>query len=196
MNRRNFRRKYRLRKWIISIIIIGLLGWAVYDFVLKKPEADFGDLSENNEGQEGELGLEQGKLAPDFELETIDGELVSLSDYRGQKVILNFWASWCGPCRAEMPDMQKFYSEYGDDIAILAVNLRETERNDDNVRDFVEEYDVTFPVLSDVSTAVANIYQARQLPTSYLIHSDGTIHNKAVGPLNYESMVREFNEMH
>lgn len=173
-----------VKKWIIVIIILGLFSWAIYDFVSKEGPQEL----------EAEVGIEKGDLAPDFELETIAGETVKLSDFRGQKVLLNFWATWCPPCRAEMPDMQRFHEDY-DDAVILAVNLRETETSASNVESFLEEYEITFDVLSDTDTVVANIYKAQALPTSYLIDTEGKIHNIAIGPLNYESMVKEFNVM-
>ncbi len=174
-----------MRKWIIIIIIVGLFGWAVYDFTSKQ-------IAKN---ADPDIGIEKDNLAPDFELTTLDGETVKLSDYRVEKVLLNFWASWCRPCRSEMPDMQKFHETY-DDVVILAVNLTETERSKTNVTNFLEEYEITFPVLLDNETVVGNIYNTRALPTSYLINSDGKIHNIATGPLNYESMVQEFDKMH
>src|SRR5690625_1110658 len=177
-----------MKKWIIVLVIVGLLGWAVYDFVLSKDDVADEALDEED------AGLERGNIAPDFELETLEGEKVKLSDYRGEKVLLNFWATWCGPCRAEMPDMEKFHQE-DDDVVILAVNLTETEQSSTGVDKFLEELGITFTILSDKNTVVSNIYQAQALPTSYLINSDGTIHNIAVGPLNYEAMVKEFKEM-
>src|SRR5699024_1179865 len=90
-----------LKKWIIVIVIAGLLGYAVYDFASTK-----GGTAEK---EEPDTGIEKGDMAPDFELETMDGETVKLSDFRGEKVMLNFWATWCPPCRAEMPDIQKFH---------------------------------------------------------------------------------------
>lgn len=174
-----------MKKWIIIVVIVGLLGWAVYDFAINK---------ETKQELDPEVGLEKGNLAPDFELETIDGETVKLSDYRGEKVMVNFWATWCPPCRAEMPDMQKFHEEH-DEGVILAVNLTETENSPRNVGKFLEEYGITFTVLEDKNTTVGNIYKAQSLPTSYLINSEGKIHNIAVGPLNYELMVQEFEKM-
>ena len=174
-----------MKKWIIIVVVVGLLGWAVYDFAI------------NNEAEQEldpEVGLEKGNLAPDFELETVDGETVKLSDFRGKKVLLNFWATWCPPCRAEMPDMQKYHEEH-DEGVILAVNLTETENSPRNVDKFLEEYGITFTVLEDTNTTVGNIYKAQALPTSYLINSEGKIHNIAVGPLNYELMVQEFEKM-
>jgi len=180
-----------MKKWILVLVVVGLLGWAVYDFVLsdddKSAEQEVDIENEN-------VGLEPGSMAPDFELETLDGEKVKLSDYEGEKVLLNFWATWCPPCRSEMPDMQKFYEE--EDAVILGVNLTETEKSTSNVDEFLDEYGISFTILSDQNTVVSNIYKAQSLPTSYLINTDGTIHNVAVGPLNYEMMVKEFNEMY
>lgn len=174
-----------MKKWIIIILIVGLFGWAVFDFVID------GEIKQAEE--DVEVGLEKGNLAPDFELTTLEGETVKLSDFRGEKVMLNFWATWCPPCRAEIPDMQKYHEKH--DGVILAVNLTETEKSPSNVDSFVEEYGVTFKVLSDKETVVANMYNASALPTSYLIDSNGKIHNIAIGPLNYELMVQEFDKM-
>src|SRR5699024_4951200 len=141
----------------------------------------------------GNVGLKKGNKAPNFELETLDGETVSLEDYLGEKIILNFWATWCPPCRTEMPDMQKFHSETG--ATILAVNLIETEKSEDGVREFLEEYGVTFTVLADADTRVSTLYNASALPTSYLINTKGEVHNIAIGALTYEMMVQAFDEM-
>lgn len=172
-----------MKKWIIIVVIVGLFGWAIYDFLSSEGPTELA----------AEVGIDQGDLAPDFELNTLDGETVKLSDFRGQKVMLNFWASWCGPCRAEMPDMQKFHEN--NEGVILAVNLLETETSSTNVDNFIEEFGITFPVLSDEETVVANIYKAHALPTSYLIDTEGKIHNIAIGALDYESMVQVFDSM-
>src|SRR5690625_1361660 len=116
-----------MKRWVVILVIIGMLGYAVYGFVTRE--------------QVPVEGLEVGNLAPDFELETLEGETVKLSDLKGQKVFLNFWASWCGPCRSEMPDMQKFHEDR-DDVTILAVNVNDRP---ENVDEFLEEYGITFP---------------------------------------------------
>lgn len=195
-----------MKKWVIIIVVAALFSWAIYDFAVKDDTKNAEqqtesttteketDKTETKEDKEPVTGLERGNIAPDFELETVDGETVKLSDYRGQKVLLNFWATWCPPCRAEMPDMQKFHEKY-DDGVILAVNLTETEQSPENVDEFLEKYGITFAVLSDASTEVATLYNASALPTSYLIDTEGKVHNIAVGALNYEMMVQEFNKM-
>lgn len=196
-----------MKKWIIITVIIGLFGWAIYDFTIKNGEKQAeiveinDDINEETKEVESETtesrpqtGLEKGNIAPDFELETMDGETVKLSDFYGKKILLNFWATWCPPCRAEMPDMQKFHETYEDGV-VLAVNLTETENSLKNINTFLDEYGITFTVLSDTDTVVSNIYKAQALPTSYLINSEGKIHNIAIGPLNYDLMVQEFDKM-
>src|SRR5699024_1279546 len=99
------------------------------------------------------------------------------------------------PCRAEMPDLQKFHEDFGDDVVILGVNLTDTEAQASNVGQFIDEYSVTFPILKDMDTSVANTYGAKALPTSYIIDRDGKVFNKAIGPLNYEAMVDVFGQI-
>lgn len=138
-------------------------------------------------------GLAKGETAPDFELTTLDGETVKLSDYRGKKVILNLWATWCPPCRAEMPDMKKYYDEQaqGKNVEILAVNLTTEDRGMAKINAFVEEFGLTFPIPMDVEGDVGNVYQAATIPTSYMIDTEGRVQHKIVGPMN-EEMMEEF----
>lgn len=183
-----------------------MFGYAVYDLVKSEDNdtttSNTEELStEGNqstsmsevESTDATVGLEVGNLAPDFKLQTLKGETVKLSDFRGRRVMLNFWATWCPPCRAEMPDMEKFYQEK--DVTILAVNLTETEASIRDVHDFVEEFGLTFPILLDEKIEVATTYQIRPIPTSYMIDSNGIIRYQAFGALNYEMMVSEFENM-
>ncbi|MBM7600892.1 peroxiredoxin [Virgibacillus halotolerans] len=203
-----------MKKAILIVIVAGMLGFAVYDFVSSSDKSESTVTKEQESEEEASdnkitspppeeeeedvvasdvVGLDKGQIAPDFELTTLDGETVKLSDYRGKRVMLNFWATWCPPCRAEMPDMQKFHEDK--DVVILAVNLRETESNTEKVQAFIDERDLTFPVLLDEETVVADQYQIQPIPSSFLIDSDGRIHNKAFGALNYDLMVQEFEKM-
>ncbi|MFD1850424.1 TlpA family protein disulfide reductase [Oceanobacillus bengalensis] len=142
---------------------------------------------------EGKVGLEIGNQAPDFELETLDGEKVKLSDFRGKPVMLNFWATWCPPCREEMPDMQKFHEN--NDVVVLAINVTHTEINEKNAAKFVDEFGFTFDVLLDVNGEASDIYRIRPIPTTYMITSKGEISHKALGALTYEAMVEELEKM-
>ncbi len=117
--------------------------------------------------------------APDFELENLKGETVTLSSFRGNLVFLNFWATWCPPCREEMPSMQTLYEKLEDeDFEIVAVDLQESRRT---VADFIEERGFTFPVVIDSSGRTGSEYGARSIPTSYLIDRDGNAIGFLVG---------------
>ncbi|WP_010529640.1 redoxin domain-containing protein [Lentibacillus jeotgali] len=198
-----------MKKIVIIVVLTGMFAWAVYDLTADSrgeqsiDENNF-TVAENTADQEksdklnedsgsDETGLEVGDMAPDFKLETLEGEEVSLSDYRGQRVVVNFWATWCRPCRAEMPDMQKFYEDK--DVEILAVNLTSSESSQSGIQDFVDAYQLTFPVLMDKNSEVANQYQIKPIPSSFMIDSSGRIQFKALGAMNYELMVQEFEKM-
>lgn len=125
-----------------------------------------------------------GKVAPDFQLQNLDGQAVSLSDFRGRPVLLNFWASWCEPCRFEMPFIQKVFedevwSEKG--LVILGVDIGESPTT---VEEFVEAFGLTFPMLLDINQDVALKYNIRGIPTTFLIDKDGIIQNIKVGPFS------------
>ncbi len=179
-----------MKKYVLIVLIVGMFGWAVYDFAYQE-----GNASKNGEAPEeqAEVGLQKGNLAPDFELTTLGGETVKLSDYRGQKIMLNFWATWCPPCRAEMPDMQKFYEN--EDVQILAVNLTKSEKSRGDVKPFKKDFGLTFPILMDEKLNVANQYEIQPIPTSYMIDSEGKIQHIALGAMNYDMMVEQFKKM-
>ena len=148
-----------------------------------------GDSSGEQADANESVGPRLGDKAPDFRLPTLTGETLALSDLKGKKVILNLWATWCPPCREEMPDMQKIYEEMGrDEVEIIAVNLTQSERNKADVKAFVEEYGLTFPVLLDEKSEVAQAYFAITIPTSYIIDSEGIIQKKKIGPMTYDWM--------
>ena len=183
-----------MKKWIIITVIAGMLGWAVFDFIQSTLETSEQE-GRTAQAQEEQLtvGLNIGDVAPDFELQTLDGEQVKLSDYRGNPVMINFWATWCPPCRAEMPDMEKFHQDT--DVVILAVNLTDSEARLVNVRNFVEDYELTFDVLLDTDVAVADLYAIQPIPTTYMVDPDGVISYRVFGAMNYELMVQEYEKM-
>ncbi|CDQ19626.1 Peroxiredoxin [Halobacillus karajensis] len=134
-------------------------------------------------------GLEVGEKAPDFTLETLSGETIHLSDFRGKKVFLNYWATWCPPCREEMPEMQRFQEAYKDEVVILAVNGTGTEKKEEDVKQFVEEEGYTFPILMDKDLEINHSYQILTIPTTYFIGTDGVIQaEKVIGPMTYQIM--------
>ena len=184
------------RNIIVIIFLTALVGWGLMDLSNKKNSEP---PTTTNAIEDGDLvvGLEKGNLAPDFELETLDGETIQLSDFRGQKVILNLWATWCPPCRAEMPHMQDLYEEKKDEgVTIIAVNLTTAERNTEDIRPFVEEeFKLTFPIPLDVDGSIGEMYQAYSIPTSYIIDTQGRIQRKIIGPMSYDMMEDFINEV-
>ena len=135
-------------------------------------------------GSTPDQGPEIGKLAPDFELSNLDGQVVSLSDFRGKPVFLNFWATWCGPCRFEMPFIQEMYEGLSsEELVILAVNVREDPAK---VREFVETFGFTFPVLLATSAEVPLAYNIRGIPATFFIDENGIIQDIKIGAFSSE----------
>jgi cytochrome c biogenesis protein CcmG/thiol:disulfide interchange protein DsbE len=133
---------------------------------------------------------QQGFLAPDFELKTTTGETIKLSDLRGQAVLVNLWATWCPPCRAEMPAIEKIYNEYKDKgLVVLAVNMTYQD-TPSNIAPFVSERGLTFPILLDDAGKVGADYQLRSLPSSFFINREGIINEVVIGGPMAEALIR------
>lgn len=135
-------------------------------------------------GLRDERVLEVGQPAPDFELRTFDGQTVRLSSLRGRTVLINFWASWCGPCRLEMPEFERLWQERGPrgDLAIVAVNAA-AQDTPGEARAFAREQGLTFTVAFDTAEgAVVARYGVRGLPSSFFVDRDGILRERVVGP--------------
>lgn len=131
----------------------------------------------------------ESEAAPDFEVETFDGEPLRLSDLRGKVVVLNFWASWCPPCRWEMPFFETMWQEYRDrDVVFVGIAMSDTL---ENVQAFAEEAGVTYPVALDTTTEVARAYEVLSLPTTFFIGKDGNIERKLTSAAN-EGLLKVF----
>lgn len=127
-----------------------------------------------------------GNPATNFTLSDLAGNTVSLADFKGQPVILNFWATWCGPCEAEMPEIDKAYLKHKEEgLVVLAINLAE---HPDTVKSFVDYYDLAFTILLDRDKAVGKLYGARALPTTYFIDRSGTIVHTYYGQMDKEAL--------
>ena len=132
------------------------------------------------------LGLE----APEFELATLSNDQTKLSDFKGKPVILNFWATWCGPCRVEMPILEDLYKTHQTDLAILAVNFDEEAQT---VQDFIGEYGLTFPVLLDPGGLVTEKYRVIGMPTTYFLDNKGIVRAVHIGTLSEKSLIDYLN---
>ncbi len=143
-----------------------------------QPAADYEDGQPEDENK-----------APDFTVENADGEAVSLSSMEGKPVVLNFWASWCPPCKSEMPDFQKAYETYGEEIQFMMVDLTDGSRETrETAGEFIEEQGFTFPVYYDVNQEGAYAFYVSALPATYFIDEKGRIVAVGKGMLDEEAL--------
>lgn len=124
--------------------------------------------------------------APDFTVYDGDGNAVHLSDYVGKPVVMNFWASWCGPCQMEMPDFQAKHEELGSEVQFLMINMTGGRETLDSAQKFIAEQGYTFPVFYDTDSDAAVTYGAYSLPTTYFIDAEGNAVAQATGAINGE----------
>ncbi|HEY9152721.1 MAG TPA: TlpA disulfide reductase family protein [Anaerolineales bacterium] len=168
-----------LRRSLYAIILLAGLVWI------------FISADKTNSATAGRIPAPQkGFLAPEFKLETSDGKTISLADYRGKAVLVNLWATWCPPCRAEMQTIEKVYQEYQDQ-GLVVLGVDSTVQDDPTaIAPFVKQYGITFPILLDVNGEASSLYELRSLPTSFFIGRDGVIQDIVVGGPMSEALVR------
>jgi len=153
--------------WLVSVVTLPGCTQSEQNPQVSKPEP--------------EQSPQVGKTAPDFQLPSLDGKAVSLRDFRGKPVMLNFWASWCGPCRSEMPFFQQIYEDKqwsARGLTILAVNLGEST---ETVKKFMAESRFNFPVLLDSKQEVGLRYNIRSIPTTLFLDKNGVIQEIKIG---------------
>jgi len=150
-------------------------------------EAKAGDASKKD-------GAEDEKpMAYDFTAKNLlTGETFSLSDYRGKIVFLNFWGSWCPPCRMEMPGFQNIYEKYGDDVVIIGVGINDSAGN---LIEFAKSIGITYPIVHDRTSEISRHYRIRSLPTTYRIDQEGRVQGVAVGALTEEQLIKAIEEL-
>lgn len=134
---------------------------------------------------EAALRVEVGQPAPDFQLDTPEGATLQLSDFRGQAVVLNFWATWCAPCRAEMPDLQAIHDEHADPRTLTVIGVDEME-SAESVLAFADELDLSFPMALDRNGELAEVYGLIGLPGTFFIDADGILRARVLGQLHGE----------
>ncbi len=127
----------------------------------------------------------EGGGAPDFTLTSVDGKEYSLSDLTGKVVFVNFWATWCPPCREEIPSMVRLYNKMqGKDFQILAISV---DQDIHAVKKFIKKYNITFPVLLDKEKRVYNLYNATGVPETHLINKSGIVQSSVIGSFNWST---------
>lgn len=160
------------RRFYIFLAILALVGWGIVT-VLRQ---DLGS------------GPEVGSPAPGFTLPNLNGEEISLESFRGKAVLMNFWATWCGPCRHEMPSLEALYQKYKDrGFVVLGVSV--DDEGWEPIRGFLKAVPVSFPIVLDKEQKVTETYETFRIPETYLINPKGEIAGKIVGPQDYSQEV-------
>lgn len=145
---------------------------------------------EPTEEQEEESTEEELVMAPDFKVYDAEGNAVNLSDYFGKPIILNFWASWCGPCQMEMPDFEEAYKEYGEEVQFLMVNSTAGSRETlETAQKFIEDNGYSFPVFFDTEANAAMAYGVNSLPNTFFIDGEGHATARVRGIINMDTLV-------
>ena len=140
--------------------------------------------SQEQSGQSSSQSQPQTIPAPDFTVYREDGSAVRLSDFFGKPIVLNFWASWCGPCKQEMPDFHEAFLAQGDEIHFLMINATTGRETVETAADFIAQQEYTFPVFYDTTTEAAMTYGAYSLPTTFFIDAQGNAVAQAVGSIS------------
>ena len=156
------------RIWIplAFVLVFGVLAIALY-FQVRSLERQ-------------PIGIDIGELAPDFTATTLEGETITLSDYRGQIVLVNDFATWCGPCLAETPHLVDVYNAEDGEVMFIGLNLQETEAN---VADYRDQFNISYPLVLDPDGKLTEIYRPIGLPTSWFIDPDGIVRYVHAGPM-------------
>lgn len=167
------------RWWTFTVVVVALgLWWTVASRVVGADDAA------------QVPNPHAGFPAPVFELETLNGNVARLEDYKGKVVIVNLWASWCGPCKAEMPALQKVSDSLADEgLVVLGVNST-VQDSEANARAFVADHALTFAILLDRDGAVGDVYRLRSLPTTFIVDRAGVISDVLIGGPLSEAVLR------
>jgi peroxiredoxin len=158
---------------LIFVGLVGIVGFFYFYFIQKE-----------GVGPRVESGGKIGQRAPDFKLSALGGHTVQLSDYRGKVVLLNIWASWCPPCREEMPSMEALYEKLKDrPFDMLAVSI--DQRGEETVGPFAAQFGLTFPVLLDPEGKTYHLYGLTGVPETFIVDKNGVIIQRIIGPQDW-----------
>lgn len=170
-------RSRTLMRILVLAVIFVAVGFALYNGFIKDKTV-----------------VKIGEPAPNFVLPKLGGGEMQLADLKGQGVVLNFWGTWCDPCRKEMPALEQAYQQYKDKgVLVIGVNIGESEVV---VSRFIDNLNLTFPMLMDKKAEITNLYEVGQIPSTYFINPDGVVNNIIVGgPMSEEVIVSNIKQI-
>ncbi|MFD3257866.1 redoxin domain-containing protein [Paenibacillus lentus] len=161
---------------LLGLFAVGAIVWIIYS-------------SNQDDDKQQKARLAIGEAAPNFEVTNTHGDQVSLSDYKGKVVVLNFWASWCEPCVKEMPLINEVFQSNQSDVATLFVNAGESKGT---VNEFLSAHQFEFPVMIDVTGKVSRLYGIVGLPVTYIIDKKGNLHQSVVGEITSSEQLQSY----
>lgn len=178
------------KTFILLLALVVVLGGAylVYDR-LAQNQAQV--LTEEPNLPDNQDQPAQHQLAPDFTVVDQEGNSVALSDFRGQPVVINFWASWCPPCKGEMPDFEKVYQQRKDDLVFMMINMTDGQREtQEKGQAYIDQEGYTFPIYFDLDQSVAMAYGISAIPTTLFIDKEGYLMTGAQGAIDESTLLK------
>ena len=181
------------RRYLFLLLAFGLFSGGVMAFLTILNPSRSTNLATFNGPTPVPDRISEGVQAPDFTGVTPDGDTYQLSDLRGRPIAVNFWATWCAPCRVEMPELQAAYEAHGGEgFVILAINAGDTP---EATQAFIDELDLTFPSILDENGDIVDLYEIRVFPTTIWIDAEGIVRAENFGPLTSEMIDTYLNEL-
>lgn len=192
--------KQNVKIIILAVLFIALLGGGIFAYnCLSKNynETETVTLSDSDSSSNQSQSTEQQKnTAPDFTVVDYNGKQTKLSDKKGNPVVVNFWASWCGPCKSEFPAFEDAYNKYGNDVEFMMINLTDGyQETISSAKSFIDEQNYTFPVYYDTTMSASNAYGVFSIPKTLFIDKNGNIVQNRTGTISQDTLEQNIESL-
>lgn len=192
--------KQNVKIIILAVLFIALLGGGIFAYNrLSKNynETETVTLSDSDSNSNQSQSTEQQKnTAPDFTVVDYNGKQTKLSDKKGKPVVVNFWASWCGPCKSEFPAFEDAYNKYGNDVEFMMINLTDGyQETISSAKSFIDEQNYTFPVYYDTTMSASNAYGVFSIPKTLFIDKNGNIVQNRTGTISQDTLEQNIESL-